>query len=160
MIFDRSAIVVFDTSIFVGLIFEKIEEEQGRALEAFEHLKRQGNHKLGVSEEIVEETVGRLWGIGQRGYDYILELMETLRELEEESRVVRPTKDLNNISIRFPIPSEVEHDTHVIKTAIAFKNRNIVCIVHKNPRDFNLVKDKMRRHHGIYVLTSEEYIDP
>ena len=165
MIFSNPVEVVFDTSALLGAaIFEKEKGEKGKAKEALEYLNAQC-HKLVLSREIVEESTGRLWINGARGSPYIRKLIDSLDELERRGKVIRLPKDvkLEFVDLGFQIPEDLEHDIHVLKTAVSVKGKRrgiTVCLVHKNPNDFDPIKEEMRRMHDIRVLSPEEYVDP
>ncbi len=163
MNFSNPVEVVFDTSALLGaVIFENERKEKGEAKEALEYLNAQC-HKLVLSREIVEESTGRLWIEGTRGFTYIQKLLDLLDELERKGKVIRLPKSvkIESIALGFQIPKEIEHDIHVIKTAVAVKRKGItVCIVHKNSRHFEPIKEELRKKHGIFVSTPVEYVDP
>jgi hypothetical protein len=160
MNFSNPVEVVFDTSALLGAaIFEKQGREKGEAKEALEYLNAQ-NHMLVLSREIIEESTGRLWLKGERGSNYIRKLFDLLDELDRQGRVIRSTKN-KRIELRVQIPERLEHDIHVIRTAVDLTRKGItVCLIHKNPRDFEPIKEEMRKKHGILVLKPEEYVDP
>ncbi|HUV80623.1 MAG TPA: hypothetical protein VMW40_07380 [Candidatus Bathyarchaeia archaeon] len=159
MIFNNPVEVVFDTSALLGAaIFEKEGREKG----ALEYLNAQC-HKLVLSREIVEESTGRLWIEGARGSPYIRKLLDLLDELERKGKVIKLPKKIKveSIELEFQIPEWLEHDIHILKTAVAIKRKGMdVCIVHKNPGHFEPVKDEMLKNHGILVRTAEEYVYP
>ncbi len=163
MNFSNPVEVVFDTSALLGAaIFENEGREKGEAKEALEYLNAQC-HKLVLSREIIEESTGRLWVEGERSLPYIRKLFDLLDELERKGRVIRLPKNVGveSIELGFQIPEGLEHDIHVMKTAVGVKRRGItVCLVHKNPRHFDSIKEEMRRNHDILVLKPEEYFDP
>ncbi len=51
----------------------------------------------------------------------------------------------------------------IVEAAVAVKGKRkgiTVCLVHKNPRHFEPVKEDMDKKHGISVLKPGEYVDP
>ena len=113
------------------------------------------SHILRISEKITKECKSVLKNKGLPPH-YILPLLGGL--LEPKGKIKKCQYKPEDIELKVSVP---EHDRHVLEAAVAVKRRGItVCLVHKNPRDFEPIKEDMDKKHGILVLSLEEYVDP
>ena len=148
--------VILDTSVILGAILESQGKEAGDASRnALEALKERPHHILRISKEIRKECEANLENKGWPSY-WILKMLFAPLELKEKIKkcLYKP----EDIELKVSVP---EHDRHVVEAAVAVKRKGItVCLVHKNPRDFEPIKEDMDKKHGILVLSLEEYVDP
>ena len=155
---DGPVDVVFDTSVIIGAIRESFHKEAGDASRnALTSLIERPHHILWISERIRKECEDHLKKRGLPPH-HILPILWGLLEPEGKMRKIqyKPEDIEHNVSVP-------EHDRHVVDAAVAVKgkrSRVTVCLIHKNPRDFELIKEEMRKKHGIRVLKPEEYVDP
>ncbi|MHC1566355.1 MAG: PIN domain-containing protein [Candidatus Syntropharchaeia archaeon] len=148
--------VVFDTSVIIGAILESYGKESGDASRnALTSLIERPYHILRISKSIREECENSL---KKRGLPstHILILLKLLE----------PKGKLKKVSIDQDMELSVsvhEDDRHVVETAVAVKGKRkgvTVCLVHKNPRHFDPIREELCRNHDILILTPEEYVDP
>lgn len=150
--------VVFDTSVIIGAILESHGKDTGDASRnALEALKERPGHILRISKEIRKECEANLEHKGWPSY-WILKMLFAPLELKEKIKKCQYRPE--DIELNVSVP---EHDRHVIEAAVAVKGKRRginVCIVHKNPKDFEPIKEEMYEKHDISVLKPEEYVDP
>jgi hypothetical protein len=148
--------VVFDTSVIIGAILESYGKEAGDASRnVLTSLIERPSHILRISEKIRKECKDDLV---KRGLPPHLILPILLGPLEPKGKIKKCQYRSEDIELNVSVP---EHDRHVVEAAVAIKRKGItVCIVHKNPRHFDPIKEEMRKKHDIFVLKSEEYVDP
>ncbi len=150
--------VVFDTSVIIGDILESYDKEAGGASRnALTSLIERPYHILRISEKIRIECKEDLKHRGLPPH-YILPLLFSL--LEPKGKIKMCQYRPEGIKLKVSVP---EHDRHVVETAVAVKGKRrgiTVCLVHKNPRHFEPIKEEMHEKHGIFVLSPEEYVDP
>lgn len=152
---DGPTEIVLDTSVYIGAIREQSGKETG---DAYVSLKRTGEqkHKVIISKKVVEEIQKILQKRGIRLTDSLIPFMlvSDLRRIEDDT--------VEGIRLGISPPkSASDVDIHVMKTAVALKKKGItICILHKNPRDFNQIKDNLYEEYGIFVLTPKDYNDP
>ncbi|MGB2727046.1 MAG: hypothetical protein WBD09_01030 [Halobacteriota archaeon] len=148
---------VLDTSVIIGAILESYDKETGSASRnALTSLIERPYHILRISEKIRIECKKDL---KHRGLppDLILPLL--LGPLEPKGKIKMVRYNQEDIELKVSVPA---HDRHVVEAAVAVKGKRkgmIVCLVHKNPRHFEPIKEEMRKKHDILVLSPEEYVD-
>ena len=147
---------VFDTSVIIGAILESYGREAGdTSRSVLTSLIERPSHILRISEKAVKECKDVLekHGLPPR---YILPILWGL--FESRGKIKKCQYRPEDIELDVSIP---EHDRHIVEAAVAIKRKGItVCIVHKNPRHFEPIKEEMHRKHDILVLKPDEYVDP
>lgn len=148
--------VVFDTSVIIGAILESLGEEKGSSRIALNSIIKRCNHVLRISNDIIKECREHF---SFDGYVSKLILTTLLGQLEPENKIKRCSYRPEDINLKVSVP---EHDRHIAEAAVAVKGKRkgiTVCLVHKNPNDFEPIKEEMRKKHDILVLSPEEYVD-
>ena len=152
--------LIFDTSVIIGAILESLGREAGGVSRtALISLIQRPYHILRISEEIGQECKEDLVKRGLPPH-YLLDFLRNLLEPSKKIKKCQFRSEDFKLKVSVPVP---DHDRHVVEAAVAVKEGRkgiTVCLVHKNPNDFDPIKEEMRKKHCILVLSPEEYVDP